>query len=76
VSPQAVLQVEGLEPYLERIQDLAVDWADPDTGRLDWEDFLGRLERYLDLDLPTQMDDPVIRRIQKISRAAVREATD
>lgn len=33
-------------------------------GRIDWEDFLDRLERYADVDLGNSMDSPLIRRIK------------
>jgi hypothetical protein len=60
---------------LESIEELAAAGWDRDsaTGRFDWEYFLQRVERYLDVDLPGQMDDPVIRRIQRAARAAAAE---
>lgn len=60
------------EATLERIIKTGVDWAG--DGSIDWEDLLNRIERYEALELPTQMDDPVIRKIQRLVRAAVREA--
>lgn len=66
--------VEALAPYEDAILEIAIGRADPETNRLDWEDVLYRIERDLDIYLPSQMDHPVIRQIQKIARAAVREA--
>ena len=41
-----------------------------DADRIDWHDFLDRLEREHDLDLGPDMDSPAVRRV----RAIVREA--
>ena len=64
--------VADLAPHEERAVDIILDWAG--DGPVDWEDMLDRIERNLDLDLPTDMTDPVIRRIQRLGREALREA--
>lgn len=40
----------------------------------DWEDFIGDLEKDLGFDLPDQMDDPLVLRIERWARAAWNEA--
>jgi hypothetical protein len=55
----------------ELIDQFAEDWV-PD-GPVEWDDYLNRFERYHDIDLPEDMTDPVIRRIQRRSRAVWRE---
>jgi hypothetical protein len=62
----------------DTIADLAADgWDQTEFGesvRFDWDDFLNRAEKYLDAELPDQMDDPVILTVQRIARQASREA--
>lgn len=72
----APLDVAGVNALEEQIADLAADGWDQDdeTGRFEWEDFLNRVERYLDVELPGQMDDPAVKRVQAIARKAAREA--
>lgn len=41
------------------------DISYPDGTRIDWEDFIDRLERTTDWDFGTQMDSPDIRRLQR-----------
>jgi hypothetical protein len=36
-----------------------------DAPRVDWTDFLDRLESHTDVDLGSQMDSPLIRRIKR-----------
>jgi uncharacterized protein (DUF2267 family) len=72
---RTIATVDDLREFEDRVRDLAVDgWDQDDAGRFDWDGFLARIERYLDVDLPTQMDDPVIRKVQRVARAAAREA--
>jgi uncharacterized iron-regulated protein len=63
------------EATLDRIIQTGVDWAG-DSGAIDWEDLLNRIERYENVVLPDQMDDPVIRKVQRKIRNAVREARE
>lgn len=46
-----------------------VDVYYPDGERIDWEDFIDRVEKYTDWDFGTQMDSPDIRRLQRHIRA-------
>lgn len=63
----------ALTPELmDRIVQVGVDWAG--DGRIEWEDLLDRIERTLDIELPGDMGHPVITRIQRAIREAVREA--
>lgn len=39
------------------------------SGRIDWEDFLDRLEQQTDFDLGNSLDSPLIRRIKAHVRA-------
>ena len=39
------------------------------TGRIDWEDFLDRVEQRTDYDLGSSLDSPLIRRIKAHVRA-------
>ncbi len=57
-----------LEDILKIAEDIADGWY-PDGTRMDWEDFLYRLEVMSGVDLPDQMLDPQIIRIQKHIRA-------
>ena len=53
----------------------SIGWRREESG-FDWESFLLDLEKDLKIDLPGQMDDPVIRQIQRWARAAYREANE
>lgn len=53
------------------IEEFADGWA-PDDGRIDWDDYLFRLEVTYHVDLPESLSDPEIRRIQRITRRAIR----
>lgn len=69
-----VLHLRDLdEGLLFQIEEEAISWLGS-PGDRDWEDFLQKIEGTLRIDLPSQMDDPVIRKIQKASRAAWAEA--
>ena len=46
-----------------------VDVSYPDGTRVDWEDFIDRMEKHTDWDLGPQMDSPDIRRLQRHIRA-------
>lgn len=63
------------EGLLFQIEEDAISRLGP-PGERDWEDFLQKIEKTFDLDLPSQMDDPVIRKIQKACRAAWAEANE
>jgi hypothetical protein len=71
-----IATVQDAEAIREQIEEFAAEgWAaDPESGRIDWEDWFDRFERYTGHDLPSQLDDPAILRVQKIARAAWREA--
>lgn len=58
---------------VEAAIELAFDFYPLDVA-VDWEDFLLRLERYQEVDLPEDMTDPFITRIQRAVRKARREA--
>jgi hypothetical protein len=69
-----VARRSDLTPELEeRIAAHAVDWLGA-PGERDWDSYLARLERDEDLELPGQLDDPVIRRVERVARAAWAEA--
>lgn len=57
-----------MEALLDVAESIADGWY-PDGTRMDWEDFLYRLESYTDVDLPSDMADPQIKAIQKHIRA-------
>ena len=64
------------EAIRDLIETFAADgWAvDPDTGRVDWEDWADRFERYHpDIDLGSDMLAAGFRAVQRIARAAIRE---
>jgi hypothetical protein len=54
---------DSIREYIENVYD---GWY-ADTPRIDWEDFLDRLERY-DIDLGDSMESPAIKRIKAIVR--------
>jgi len=56
----------------DEIMDFADSWAPDLPATIDWEDYLYRMETSLVVDLPDRMDAPEIRRIQRVTRAAVR----
>lgn len=59
------------------LESLAADGWDQDGGpggRFDWEAFLQRVELRLDVELPGDMLSPVILKVQRVARAAAREA--
>ena len=58
------------------IEEMAADGRDNEGGRFDWEAFLSRVESKLDVNLPGDMEHPVIRKIQRVARAAFAEAFD
>jgi hypothetical protein len=62
----------------QQIRDLAEEWGAEGWRReptgFDWETFLEDMEKRLKIELPDQMDDPLIVRIQRWARAAWREA--
>lgn len=66
---------DGLAPLEPEIESLAIDWLGP-VGERSWEDFLARVERTLDVELPADMSHPVILRVQRLARAAWNEAND
>ena len=53
---------------LREAEELA-DVSYPDDSRVDWEDFIDRLERSTDWDFGKTMDSPDIRRLQRHIRA-------
>ncbi len=74
MSATPIVATGDLTPDLvEKIKDQAEAWLGA-PGQRDWEDWLARVEGALDLDLPTQMDDPVIKKVQRIARDAWNEA--
>lgn len=52
------------EELLEAAEQVFNGWY-ADAERIDWEDFLDRLEAQTDVDLGTSLDSPLIRRIKK-----------
>jgi hypothetical protein len=70
---ETTAQVEDIRAEIEEFA--AEGWdLDPDTGRVEWEDWFDRFERRHDLDLGSDLLSPVIRKVQRIARAAIREA--
>lgn len=59
----------------EEIIDYALGFI-PESGPIDWDDLLGRIEYAFNIDLPDQMNAPEIRRLQKMIRQARRETGD
>jgi hypothetical protein len=55
----------------ELIEEIARYIADfnPPGMPVDWDAALYRVEKAFDIDLPDQMTDPLIKRIQKVVRA-------
>jgi hypothetical protein len=72
MTATTIATLTDLALFEERIAAVVVDWA-PDRG-IDWHDMLDRIEGTLDVDLPSDMAHPVIARIQRIGRTAVKEA--
>jgi hypothetical protein len=57
----------------ERIVNYAVGWL-PESGPVDWDDLLYRIEGAFDLDLGGDMNSPVIKRIKREVRRARRDS--
>lgn len=74
VTP-AIVTPADVDEWADRITEHAADlWdVDPDTGRVDWDDWTLRFERMHGVDLPGSYDDPAMRKIQRIARQAIRE---
>lgn len=62
------------DDQLDDITDYACSLYPNPEDRVDWDDFLFRVEQVLDIDLPESMLDPVIVRIKKAVRQARKEA--
>jgi hypothetical protein len=60
---RTAVDADSVRDQIEMVYD---GWY-ADTPRIDWEDFLDRLERY-DLDLGDSMESAAIRRIKSIVR--------
>lgn len=61
------------DEQLEEIVEYALGFC-PDTGPIEWDDLLYRIEKAFDLDLPGQWLDPEIKRIKNAILKARREA--
>lgn len=60
---------------LTTIVDTALDFIDVDDREpIDWDHVLLKVERYTPYDLPETYESPVLRKVQRAVRAAVREA--
>lgn len=65
---RTVEDADSIRPQVAEVFDgWFSDVLDEPAARIDWEEFLDRLERY-DLDLGDKLDTPAIRRIKKIVR--------
>ena len=70
-----VATLDDLRPFEDRIAEMAAEgWDQDDAGRFDWDDFTGRVEQYLDISLPGDYEDPVLKRFKRVAREAAREA--
>ena len=74
IHQHPTITLAGLALVMPDIEEMAAAGRSVYEGRFDWDDFLLCVERDLDIDLPTQMDDPIIRKIQRAARAAYAEA--
>jgi hypothetical protein len=71
-----VTTVAEVDEMTEEITEFAADmWdTDPETGRVEWESWISRFEARHDVSLPALWDDPAMRRLKKIAKAAIRES--
>lgn len=58
---------------LEAIVDYAEGWW-PESGPIDWESLLNRIESAFDIELPETYSAPEIKRVQRAILKARREA--
>lgn len=56
----------------EAIVEYAIGWV-PQTGAIDWDDLLYRIESAFDIDLPEAMLDPRIVQLKVLIRKARKE---
>lgn len=59
---------ESIEEFASELWD-----TDADTGKVEWEDWLDRFESTHMVILPSQLDDPIIVKVKRIARQAIRE---
>lgn len=59
-------RIELGEEIKSAIESVVDGWYS--EGRIDWQDFLDRVEKYSDIDLGQDMDSPLIRAIKKYTR--------
>lgn len=74
--PRPITTTEDVEAWRDVIAEHAADgWDwDQDTGKVDdWDAWLSRFEALHDVDLPASYDDPVVRKVQRIAREAIRQ---
>ena len=72
-----IATVADADSIRAQVEEFAAEgWAmDPDTGRVDWEEWADRFEaRYQDVDLGSDMTAPGFRAVQRMARNAIREA--
>lgn len=63
---------EQADAISAEIEDHAEGWVT--DARVDWDDYLDRVERDLRLDLGEDLDSPAIKRVLAIARRVRREA--
>lgn len=65
---------EDVDALQEEIEDLMEGSAwRYGNGRVDWEDFLWRVEDSLDVDLGSDLNSPMIKRVKAIGLQVMRE---
>lgn len=60
---------EEFTPEMAEMAESIFDGWYADSGRVDWQDFIDRLERMSGVDFGTDMGGPLIRSVQKHIRA-------
>jgi len=73
---RTIVTAADADAIADTIAEFAAEgWArDPDTGRIDWEEWADRFEaRHPDIDLGGDMLAPGFKRLQRIARQAIAE---
>ena len=72
---RVIATAKDVDAIRDLIEDHAADlWDVDDAGRVDWDDWTERFERYHNVELPSDYFDPAMRKVQRIARHAIREA--